>query len=348
MRFILPILALIALAVPGFAQTDAGLPKDPKAQKTYADGEGWLRRQSFVAALDSFKKADKQDGGHCVACQKEIIELGEKTGDFRSAEAAAQEAIEQASTPHALAKAHMDRGVLFMREGIAKKKEEAFAEADKEFKAIQASNPKEASAYYADGLALGHLNQDDAAKVQFEQFMQLEKSGIDHARVMRYVQRPELVRARMAPTFAITTIDGRHISLDDLAGKVVLLDFWATWCGPCREALPHMKRIAQKFANEPLVMLSVSLDSDANDQKWRAFVAQNQMTWLQTRDGGFESPLSRLFGVNAIPHTFTIDADGVLQDEHIGDGAIEGKLKKLCDEARRLREAPTQAIAMGK
>src|SRR5215475_15642260 len=98
MRFILPILALIVLAVPGSAQTDAGLPKDPKAQKTYADAEGWLRRQSFVAALDLFKKADKQDGGHCVACQKEIIELGEKTGDFKSAEAAAQEAIDQAST----------------------------------------------------------------------------------------------------------------------------------------------------------------------------------------------------------------------------------------------------------
>jgi thiol-disulfide isomerase/thioredoxin len=155
------------------------------------------------------------------------------------------------------------------------------------------------------------------------------------------------MRARMAPAFTVTTIDGKHISLDDLAGKVVLIDFWATWCGPCREALPHMRKIAQKFAGEPLVMLSISLDSDANDQKWRTFIAQNQMTWLQVRDGGFTSPLSTLFAVNAIPHTFTIDADGVLQDEHIGDGSIEGKLKKLCDEARRLQEAPKQAVAVG-
>ena len=103
-----------------------------------------------------------------------------------------------------------------------------------------------------------------------------------------------------------------------------------------------MRRIAQKFSGEPLVILSVSLDSDENDQKWRKFVADNQMTWLQTRDGGFTGSMSRLFAVNAIPHTFTIDADGVLQDEHIGDGSIEGKLKKLCDEARRLQEAPSR------
>src|SRR5438309_1054552 len=61
----------------------------------------------------------------------------------------------------------------------------------------------------------------------------------------------------------------------------------------------------------------------------KQFITRNEMTWLHYRDGGFEGPLSRLFGVEAIPHTFTIDADGVLQDEQIGDNSIEGKLKKL-------------------
>ncbi len=142
-------------------------------------------------------------------------------------------------------------------------------------------------------------------------------------------------------------MDGKHVSLDDLTGKVVLIDFWATWCGPCREALPHIKKIAQKFADQPLVILSVSLDTDANEEKWRTFVTQNQMTWLQVRDGGWNGPLATRFRVNAIPHTFTIDADGVLQDEHIGDGSIEGKLKKLCDQARRLQEAPKVAVETG-
>jgi hypothetical protein len=76
-------------------------------------------------------------------------------------------------------------------------------------------------------------------------------------------------------------------------------------------------------------------------------VAKNNMTWLQARDGGFDGPISRLFGVDAIPHTFTIDADGVLQDEHVGDASIEGKLKKLCARARQLQEAPQTALKAG-
>jgi thiol-disulfide isomerase/thioredoxin len=121
-------------------------------------------------------------------------------------------------------------------------------------------------------------------------------------------------------------------------GKITVLDFWATWCGPCREALPHLRDVAKKFQGQPLVVLSVSLD--ANEQQWKEFVAKNGMTWPQYRDGGFTSPISKLFNVTAIPHTFTIDAEGVLQDEHIGDASIEGKLKKLLAQARELQAKP--------
>jgi thiol-disulfide isomerase/thioredoxin len=122
------------------------------------------------------------------------------------------------------------------------------------------------------------------------------------------------------------------VSLDDLKGKVVLIDFWATWCGPCREALPHVRQIVKKFDGEPLVVLSVNLDED--QQKWKDFVSKNEMTWPQYCDGGFSGPIATMFGVHAIPQTFTIDADGVLQDQHIGDASIEGKLKKLVAKAQ--------------
>jgi thiol-disulfide isomerase/thioredoxin len=135
-------------------------------------------------------------------------------------------------------------------------------------------------------------------------------------------------------------MDGQRISMDDLQGKVVLLDFWATWCGPCREALPHIRNVAKKFQGEPLIILSVSLDTD--EKKWREFVAKNEMTWPQYFDGGFTGSVAKMFGVKAIPHTFTIDADGVLQDEHIGDASIEGKLKKLIARARELQTTEAQ------
>lgn len=217
-------------------------------------------------------------------------------------------------------------------------KDELFTRAHEEMLQALATGAKFPAAIYADGLVLAQLKQDDAAKARFEEFVKLQlESDPDRQRALRYISQPELARARMAPPFAITTTDGQRVSMDDLAGKVVLLDFWATWCGPCREALPHMREIAKKFQGQPLVVLSVSLDTD--EQKWKDFIAKNEMTWLQYRDTG---PIAKMFAVEAIPHTFTIDADGVLQDEHIGDASIEGKLKKLVNRARELQTPAKQ------
>src|SRR5208282_470287 len=151
----------------------------------------------------------------------------------------------------------------------------------------------------------------------------------------RIIANPVRAREPFAPDFSFTTQEGVTVSNATLQGKVVLLDFWATWCEPCREALPHVRDIAKKFQEQPLVIMSVSLDED--EAKWKDFIAKNGMTWINYRDGGFKGPVAKLFGVEAIPHTFTIDADGVLQDEHIGDAAIEGKLKKLLARARELQ-----------
>jgi thiol-disulfide isomerase/thioredoxin len=147
----------------------------------------------------------------------------------------------------------------------------------------------------------------------------------------------------MAPPFEITTRDGQHITMDSLAGKVVLIDFWATWCGPCREALPHIQKIAKKFDGQPFVVLSISLDSDG--AAWSQFVEKNGMTWLQYRDGSFNGRISKQFGVTAIPATFTIDADGVLEDQHVGDANIEGKLKKLIARAVEMGNRTPAAAA---
>jgi thiol-disulfide isomerase/thioredoxin len=143
----------------------------------------------------------------------------------------------------------------------------------------------------------------------------------------------------MAPSFSLTTLDGKTISMEGLTGKVVLIDFWATWCPSCREAMPHIRKIAQKFDGQPLVVLSISLDAD--EAKWKDFVAKNGMTWMQYRDGGFGGSMSKLFSVDAIPATFTIDADGVLEDQHVGDADIEGKLKKLIAQAAELASRKT-------
>ncbi len=318
-------------SLPG--QEPTGGPTSEKAQKTFREASELERKHSLTWAIDSFKKADKQDGGHCTICQEKMVMYGIELRDWKTAELGAGELVSTARDEKETARAHYQLGRVFLNEGLDKRKDEWFSRAHDELTKALASFANFPTAVYLDGVALAHLKQDNAAKARFEQFAKMQPEGdVDRQRALRYISQPELARARMAPAFSVTTTDGKVISLDDLQGKVVLLDFWATWCGPCREALPHMKDLVRKFQGQPLVVLSVSVDDDP--AKWKEFIAKNEMSWPQYCDGGFTGTIARLFDVKAIPHTFTIDADGVLQDEHIGDASVEGKIKKLLARAQ--------------
>src|SRR5271154_1349317 len=333
------ILALACALSPAGAQSNDVKPTDEKALKTYNAAVELMREKMQAAALGEFKKADKQDGGHCYACQRQMIRLGSEFDDWKAVELAALEMAAEAQGERAIAIAHYEYGVILVREATQKHKEEFYTRAHDEFGKALVAYPGFPDALFQDGRVLAQLRQDDAAKARFEQYVKMQKpDDPNHQRALRYISDPSLARARMAPAFAVDTLDGQHISMDDLQGKVVLLDFWPPWWAPCREALPHLRDVAKKFQGQPLVVLSVSLDS--SEGKWKQFIADNGMTWAQYRDGGFTGPISTLFGVEAIPHTFTIDAEGVLQDEHIGDASIEGKLKKLLAQARELQTKP--------
>src|SRR6476469_5575079 len=340
MRYVAVALLLAGMALPLLGQDKDG-PQDAKAQKTYNEGMESLGHHRISDALDKFKKADKQDGGHCLGCQKKMIKYGAELGEWKIAELAGEEMVAQAQGDD-VAVAHYQLGTVLMSEALSRHKDDLYSRVHDEMTKALAAHDNFPSAVYLDGRALARMKQDDAANAQFERFVKMRPDDDpDRQRALRYISQPELARARMAPPFVVTTLDGQRISMDELKGKVVLLDFWATWCGPCRAALPHMQTIATTFDGEPLVVLSVSIDQD--EQKWKDFIAKNGMTWPQYLDGGFTGPVARLFSVNAIPHTFTIDADGVLQDEQIGDSSVEGKLKKLIDRAKEEKRKEEQA-----
>ena len=342
-----PALCLHALDAPKADAPKPGEPTAPKARKTFSSAMEWQKRGADAAALGDYRKANKQDGGHCVECLQRAYTLAWGLGDFKDAEDVARDWLAIAGTDPEKAAAHYQLGAALQQQGITAKKDQSLNESCDEFKTSLQLEPQYAAVHFSWGVSLAHLHQDDAARAEFAAFLKQDtQSPSIHERARRYFERVELARAKMAPPFSITTLDGQQISMDSLAGKVVLLDFWATWCGPCREALPHVRQIAHKFEGQPFVVLSVSLDSD--EVKWKDFVAKNGMTWMQYRDGGFTGRISRLFGVNAIPATFTIDADGVLEDQHVGDANIEGKLKKLIARAVEVQDRkPAQAAEAG-
>jgi thiol-disulfide isomerase/thioredoxin len=312
-----------------------GQPTDPKAQKTFAGAVDWTSHGNLDVAITEYRKANSQDGGHCAECLSRAFTLATHISDYKDAVAIAHDWIPLAQTDSEKATAHYRLGAVLRLEGTREKKEALFSQSGDQFKTAIQLDPAFPEAHLGLGISLAQLHHDEAARTEFKTFLdQYKQNDTIRQRAARYVERVDLARATMAPPFSVTTLDGRHVSIDSLAGKVVLIDFWATWCGPCREALPHVQEIARTFQAEPFVVLSVSLDKD--EAKWKDFVAQHGMTWPQYRDGYFTGPIATLFKVNAIPSTFSIDADGVLEDQHVGDADIQGKLKKLIAQAVEL------------
>jgi thiol-disulfide isomerase/thioredoxin len=109
------------------------------------------------------------------------------------------------------------------------------------------------------------------------------------------------------PAFNLQTLDGKTVSIASFKGKVVLLDFWATWCGPCRKALPEIKELLQKNTGKPLVVVSVSADQDR--KALEDFVHANGMSWLQAWDSQGKV-IGGVFGVQNLPSYVLINADG--------------------------------------
>ena len=129
-------------------------------------------------------------------------------------------------------------------------------------------------------------------------------------------------------------ITGESISIEGLAGKVVVLDFWATWCGPCVAEMPHMKELYAKYRPQGVEFIGVSLDAPVAKgglAKLQKFVADNEIPWPQYYQGnGWESQFSGSWGISSIPALFVIDQEGNLHHPK-ARGKLDQILPKLLD-----------------
>lgn len=121
----------------------------------------------------------------------------------------------------------------------------------------------------------------------------------------------ELLAGKAPPAIEVTALDGKPLSLGDYEGKVLLIDFWATWCGPCIRELPNVKEVYAKYKDKGFDILGVSLDRDGAREKLEKFIQENEMPWRQIYDGkGWESEVGSLYGVSSIPKTYLLDKEG--------------------------------------
>ncbi|MFM7148462.1 MAG: redoxin domain-containing protein [Gemmataceae bacterium] len=138
-------------------------------------------------------------------------------------------------------------------------------------------------------------------------------------------------------------LDGKPLSSEDYRGKYLLIDFWATWCGPCVQELPHVRQTYKDFADRGFDVLAVNLDEDR--EQVTAFLKENDIPWKQIffedpNRRGWMNPLVAQFGIEGIPATFLLDPAGKLVAENLRGNGLKEAVRGFIEKGSQLSEAP--------
>jgi thiol-disulfide isomerase/thioredoxin len=139
------------------------------------------------------------------------------------------------------------------------------------------------------------------------------------------------------PSVEGTNLDGKKVDLTSYKGKVVLLDIWATWCGPCRAMIPHEVKMMERLKDKPFTILSVSCDENKDDLT--GFLEKTKMPWDHWWDGA-RGPVAKKFRINAFPTLYLIDAKGVIRNKWVGspkDDVLDKAVDDLVAEALKAK-----------
>lgn len=133
-----------------------------------------------------------------------------------------------------------------------------------------------------------------------------------------------------APGFTARTFDGKEVSLADFRGKIVFVDFWASWCSPCRESLPMYDKLAADFGTDNFAIIAVNLDETAADAK--KFIAQHPVRYTIVQNPQGDIP--KAFGLSGMPSSYLIDRDGKVRQRYVGFeptdiSALKNEIAKL-------------------
>src|SRR5438552_345952 len=320
---ILALVASTALIAQSAANVDAELEK----------GRQLLQQHEFFAALKQYQRANQVAGGKSADAFLGMALAAQGMKTWKNAVDFAQSAIENANgNARLLARAHKLRGQVVAETADLPHAEDAY-------RAALAADPESnvADLHYGLALALLAQHRDDEAIVELKKEIEIRPHGTTAEEAQALIANPRRGREKYAPEFSFVASDGQTISLDTLRGKIVLLDFWASWCAPCVRALPSVKKVQKDHVKDRFVVVGISGDTDK--RAWVAFTDKNGMAWPQYWDE--KGSLRRLFDVQAIPTYVLLDAEGIERLRVKGAGFHEARnLAAEIDKQIRLLSPP--------
>jgi thiol-disulfide isomerase/thioredoxin len=289
------------------AAADAAGTLSPEMEEAFAT----LRLKRYEEAVRLFRKALQKE----PASARGYVGLAQSYQGleaFKNQIEAADKAIVCTEDPQTKATALNLKGVGLYSRGTRRERQspEDLALAEEAYRAALEMVPGLSVARYNLGLLHLRMSEDSEGVEWLRAYLAAAPKGPYARDAERYIGNPRRAREDFAPEFSLVTSQGEHLDLEGLRGKVVILDFWASWCGPCKETIPTLRKLAQRHAQSPFVLVSISVDRDA--KAWRDAVTADKMTWPQSLDTS--GTIARLFQINPIPTTIVLDGEGIVRD----------------------------------
>lgn len=165
------------------------------------------------------------------------------------------------------------------------------------------------------------------AKPIFEKFSDELKNTKSGVRINKVIN-PEKKKVDKAPDFSAKTPDGKVVSLKESLGKVTIIDFWASWCGPCRAENPNVVALYNEFHSKGLNIIGVSLDDNAD--AWKKAIEKDKLTWTHVSNlQKWKEPIALTYHVEEIPTTFLLDKEGNIVAKNLHGEELRAKVKEL-------------------
>jgi TonB family protein len=339
-----PVIATIELTfslAPRAATTPeraAGLPAGSAGVGTPdADLEAalqYLQRRQYDEALKAFRQLNDRRGEKCAVCYVGMARAYESLGAAKNVVESCDRAVAVAGDDRtAIVQARQLKAVAL--QDLAQGKDpKRLHEAENELSAALALDPAANYLHFNLGLVLLREGRDADGVAELKAELAIRPNGPQADRARSMIENPRRAREAFAPRFSVVTLDRELLDLDALKGKVVLLDFWGTWCPPCVVAVPTLRDLQKKHAKDPFVLLGVS--SDTEETVVRAFTDKNRIVWPQYWDR--DRKVQQAFDVRAFPTYVLIDDEGVVRFRTTGGGlreplGLEDAIKKVLKAA---------------
>lgn len=179
----------------------------------------------------------------------------------------------------------------------------------------------------------------------------LESKNPNYAPLLKYkaemaeakAQKERLSEGKVAPEFSFPTPDGKKkLGPQDFKGKILVLDFWASWCGPCRAEIPHLKEAYKEYSNKGVAFFSVSIDKD--DAAWRKAMKEENMPWAQAQAPKAGKDVMKQYQFSGIPYILVLDKEGKIVAKNLRGKALTDKLEELLSGKKKSVAMPAMGM----